>query len=249
MDWNYGSKTEWDKMAAYLKALPDDLPERPKALLVISGHWEESVPTVLTSTAPPLLYDYSGFPEHTYRLKWPAPGSPELGKRVADLLGAVGIASGTNGTRGFDHGVFIPLLLSFPNAEIPTVQLSLRSGLDAAEHLKIGRALAPLRDEGVLIIGSGMSFHNMRAFGNPATAAASGRFDTWLADTVEIADSEARTRALIDWQHAPDAVFSHPRSEHLTPLFVVAGAAGTDLGKRHYQDKVMGAVVSGVKFG
>ena len=170
MKWTRGPEDVWDKMAASLRALGDSLPERPKALLVVSAHWEEEEPTVLSQPNPALLYDYYGFPPHTYELKWPAPGSPELAGRVRELLDGAGMPSRSNSERGFDHGVFIPLLLAFPKADIPTVQLSLRAGLDAKEHLAIGRALAPLRDEGVLIIGSGMSYHNMRNFSSGRTA-------------------------------------------------------------------------------
>ena len=171
------------------------LPETPKALLVISGHWEEDVPTVLASPKPPLYYDYYGFPKHTYELAWPAPGSPELAARVRALLEAAGIASKSDDKRGFDHGVFVPLKVAFPDAAIPTVQLSLEHGLDPKEHLAIGRALAPLRDEGVLIVGSGMSYHNMRGFMSSSGRGASERFDAWLEDVVERSPSERDRRA------------------------------------------------------
>ena len=170
-------------MAAYLRGIAASIGQRPTAILVISGHWEEAQPTVHVGRNPPLLFDYYGFPEHTYRLSYPAPGSPELAKRVRDLLAAAGIDSGEEAERGLDHGVFVPFLLVYPEADIPVVQLSLRQDLDPAAHLAIGRALAPLRDEGVLIVGSGMSFHNLRAFGStdPRVIEAAQRFDDWLA--------------------------------------------------------------------
>lgn len=249
MDWTMGPANTWERMAAWLRALGGEAPGRPRALLVVSAHWEEAVPTVLTGSQPELLFDYYGFPPHTYELKWPAPGSPQLAGRVRALLKGAGIESGENAERGFDHGVFVPLLLTYPQADIPTIQLSLRSGLDAAEHLAIGRALAPLRDEEVLIIGSGMSYHNMRGFGSRAAGPHARRFDDWLTATVELPDAGARAGQLIRWQEAPDALLCHPRSEHLTPLFVAAGAAATEPGRRIFTDNVMGVDVSAVRFG
>lgn len=143
MDWTLGPADTWNRMAAWLRGLPASLPAPPTAILVISAHWEECVPTVLASQAPPLLFDYYGFPAHTYALTWPAPGSPDLAARVQGLLTAAGIPSGRELHRGFDHGVFVPLKVAFPAAQVPTVQLSLRADLDAAAHLAIGRALAP----------------------------------------------------------------------------------------------------------
>jgi aromatic ring-opening dioxygenase catalytic subunit (LigB family) len=248
MEWTAGPPDLWDSMAAHLRGLSALLPETPKALLVISAHWEEDVPTVMTGAKPALYFDYSGFPPHTYQLTWPAPGAPELAQRVQVLLGAAGIESGADAKRGFDHGVFIPLKLAFPDAQFPTMQLSLREGLDAAEHLAIGRALAPLRDEGVLIIGSGMSYHNMRGFFRPGGEADSQRFDAWLTSAVESPPLERDAR-LSAWERAPSAAQVHPRSEHLTPLFVVAGAANGDPGHRAFTDSLNGLAVSGFAFG
>jgi aromatic ring-opening dioxygenase catalytic subunit (LigB family) len=251
MDWTMGPKDTWDRMAAYLRGIGGAIGARPKAVLVVSAHWEEDRPTVTAGAAPDLIYDYYGFPEHTYELRYPAPGSPELAARVRALLGAAGIDSAADAARGFDHGVFIPLLLIYPEAELPIVQLSLRAGLDPEAHLAIGRALAPLRDEGVLIVGSGLSYHNLRAFLAPdaRAAAASERFDAWLGEAVEAADAGARDRALAAWAEAPAALECHPRSEHLAPLFVAAGAAGADRGRRTYADRVVGKAVSGFQFG
>ena len=220
----------------------------PKAILVVSAHWEEAVPTVMTSAAPPLLFDYSGFPPETYRLTWPAPGEPALAARVRTLLGAAGIDSAEDGARGFDHGTFVPLKLTYPDAHIPTVQLSLKRGLDPAEHLAIGRALAPLRDEGVFLVGSGMSFHNMRAFRDPRARPVAEQFDTWLAEatTAEPAERDAR---LSRWVDAPGARLCHPREEHLLPLMVVAGAAGADRGQQAFRGAVFGVRCSGFHFG
>jgi aromatic ring-opening dioxygenase catalytic subunit (LigB family) len=243
-----GPPDTWNRMRTWLESIDGSLPARPKALLVVSAHWEEDKPTVLVSPAPPLLFDYSGFPPHTYELKWPAQGAPELAERVRGLLGEAGIQSGTDGERGFDHGVFVPMLVAYPDARIPTLQLSLRKGLDPAEHLAIGRALAPLRDEGVLIIGSGMSYHNMRGFNSPRSKESSVAFDDWLRTTVALPAPE-RDAALTKWTTAPMARQVHPREEHLLPLMVAAGAAGQDPGKQVFRDEVMSVVVSATQFG
>jgi aromatic ring-opening dioxygenase catalytic subunit (LigB family) len=170
---------------------------------------------------------------------------------VRDLLAAAGIESGADAARGFDHGVFIPFLLIYPDADVPIVQLSLRADLDPAAHLAIGRALAPLRDEGVLIVGSGLSYHNLRDFlgRNAGADDDAARFDAWLAAAVEEGDAAVRERRLAAWAEAPAALACHPRSEHLVPLFVAAGAAGADRGRRTYSDRVLGKAVSGFQFG
>jgi aromatic ring-opening dioxygenase catalytic subunit (LigB family) len=247
-DGSMGPPGTWKPMGDYLKSIGTTLPSKPVALLVISAHWETKVPTVLTSAAPPLLYDYYGFPPETYELKWPAPGSPTLAGRVQELLGAAGLQTATETSRGFDHGVFIPLKLAFPEAQVPTVQLSLRAGLDPAEHLAIGKALAPLRDEGVLIIGSGMSYHNMRGFNSAQAAVESKRFDAWMRETTG-ADQPTRDAKLARWSEAPAARACHPREEHLLPLMVVAGAAGADRGHTVFSGEAMGVQVSAVHFG
>ena len=187
--------------------------------------------------SPPLLFDYYGFPEHTYRLKYPAPGSPALAARVRELLADADIAADEDPARGYDHGVFVPFLLAFPDADIPVVQLSLRADLDPAAHLAIGRALAPLRDEGVLIVGSGMSYHNLREFWStrPADVEAAARFDAWLAAAVENPESAARDAQLAAWAAAPGARAAHPRDEHLLPLMVAAGAGGERSRPAHLQ--------------
>ncbi len=239
---------QWDALAGWLRSMVTDLPERPKAVLVVSAHWEEPVPTVLSSAKPPLLYDYYGFPDHTYALSWPAVGATSVASRVQQLLGAAGIDHGSSDERGLDHGVFIPLLLSLPEADIPTTQLSLKAGLDARQHLAIGRALEPLREEGVLIVGSGMSYHNMRGFMNPASLQHSEQFDKWMTDAVGKPQTE-REDQLRHWLAAPMARAVHPREEHLLPLMVCAGAAGADAGQRVFSDVVMGVRLSSVRFG
>jgi aromatic ring-opening dioxygenase catalytic subunit (LigB family) len=248
MDWTMGPADTWDRMAAWLRGVDASLPERPRALLVVSAHWEAPVPTVTSSAAPPLLYDYYGFPPHTYELAWPAPGAPELATRVRQLLSGAGFESREDAKRGFDHGVFVPLKLTYPQADVPTIQLSLRAGLDPAEHLAMGRALAPLREEGVFILGSGMSFHNMRSFNTAPARDPSRRFDAWLAEVARDEPSK-RDAALASWTEAPSARACHPREEHLLPLMVVAGAAGDDRGEQVFHDEVMGVAVSAMQFG
>ncbi|VCU68446.1 LigB family dioxygenase [Pigmentiphaga humi] len=246
MDWP-GDPHMWDRMAAFLRGMAATVGQRPKAVLVISGHWEEAAFTVNAGERPPLLFDYYGFPPHTYELQYPAPGSPELARRVQALLGEAGIPCASDATRGLDHGVFVPFKLIYPDADVPIVQLSMKQGLDPRDHLAAGRALAPLRDEGVLIVGSGMSFHNMRGFA-PAFKTASQRFDDWLAQTVELPRPQ-REQALEHWLDAPDARVVQPHPDHLLPLMVAAGAALDDAGKRVFQDEVMNVVVSGSRFG
>jgi aromatic ring-opening dioxygenase catalytic subunit (LigB family) len=242
-----GSPAEQHELATYLRELAKLPIERPKALLVISAHWEERVPTVMTSAAPPMLYDYYGFPPESYEITWPAPGDPQLAARVRKLLDAAGIKSDADPERGYDHGTFVPLKLTYPDADVPVCQLSLVRGLDPATHLAIGRALAPLRDEGVFIIGSGLSYHNLRAF-SPEARPVSVAFDAWLRETTLKPQAE-RDRALIEWTRAPAARLAHPREEHLLPLMVVAGAAGDDAGTVAYSGTLRGLQVSAHHFG
>jgi aromatic ring-opening dioxygenase catalytic subunit (LigB family) len=245
MDWT--PPDAWDRMAAYLRGLAADLPARPRAILVVSAHWLEPAFAVASAARPELIFDYYGFPEHTYRLTYGAPGDPALAARVVALLEGAGLAAREDPARGLDHGVFIPLKLVFPEADIPVVPLSLRRDLDPAAHLAAGRALAPLRDEGVLILGSGMSFHNMRGYGDPHYGPVSDAFDGWLGETVA-QPAAARATALAAWADAPGGLQSHPRGqeEHLLPLMVAAGAGGT--GQRDFSDRVMETTLSAFRF-
>ena len=243
MDWTMGPADTWDKTRAFLETLPDSLPERPRAMVVVSGHWEERVPTVGTLEHPGLIYDYYGFPPETYKLHWPAPGSPEVALRAAELLKQSGLPVASDSARGFDHGIFVPLKVAFPGADIPVVPLSLARSLDPALHLAVGRALAPLRDEGVLIIGSGMSFHNLRAYLQKDTLKRSAEFDEWLTQAISRPNAE-RDALLNKWRDSPSALFAHPREEHLIPLMVAAGAGGDDAGKHIFRDAPLGAVIS-----
>ncbi|MHB8528926.1 MAG: DODA-type extradiol aromatic ring-opening family dioxygenase [Caulobacteraceae bacterium] len=251
MDWTVmgGPADTWKATEAWLRGLADSLPARPKAIVVISGHWEESRFTAGSGASPALIYDYTGFPPHTYKLRYPAPGSPELASRIVELLTEAGLAAGEDPSRGFDHGVFIPFLLIYPDADIPVVPLSLKRGLDPAEHLAAGRALAKLRDEGVLIVGSGMSYHNMHAFSTPAATSPSEAFDRWLTGAVSEPDPRRRLESLTGWARAPAARDAHPREEHLLPLMVAAGAAADEPGERVFTDVAMMARLSGYRFG
>lgn len=241
-------KDEVERLASYTRSLRHLPKTTPRALLVVSAHWEERVPTVMTAARPPILYDYYGFPPESYRITWPAPGSPTLASRVRELLEQAGFETRTDAARGFDHGTFIPLKLTYPDAEIPTIQLSMLRSLDPAEHLRLGRALAPLRDEGIFIIGSGMSFHDLRSFGRPRGRDVSETFDAWLRE-VAVLPREERDRRLLEWERAPLARAAHPREEHLLPLHVVAGAAGDDVGTIAHSDVFMNARISAVHFG
>jgi len=243
----FGSKDELDTLASYLASIASLPKTPPTALLVISAHWEEPSPTVMTSEHPPMLYDYYGFPPESYRITWPAPGHPKIAARVRSLLEGAGFQTRENAERGYDHGTFVPLKLAYPKADVPVVQLSLKAGLDPKEHVAMGRALAPLRDEGVFIVGSGMTYHNLRVFG-PQGKPASEEFDAWLRETVT-SEPAARDARLVDWANAPSARRVHPREEHLLPLMVIAGAAGEDRGERAYGGTILGLRISAYHFG
>jgi aromatic ring-opening dioxygenase catalytic subunit (LigB family) len=247
----YGDPAPYDRLEAYLRGFGESMKDKIESILVVSAHWEEPKPTLHFGEKPGMLYDYGGFPDYTYRISWPAPGDPVLASRAAALLAAAGIATAREDKRGYDHGTFVPLMLAFPEASIPVAQLSLVNGLDPAAHFAIGKALEPLRAEGVLVIGSGMSYHNMRGFmsDDPRVMAVSKQFDDWLAETVALADPEERRIRLVEWKRAPGALECHPRSDHLVPLFVVAGAAGADIGRRDYGAELMGVQVSSHLFG
>lgn len=248
MDWN--PPDAWQNMGDFLKAVASTLPRTPKAIVMVSAHWLEPHFAVTSSAQPELTYDYYGFPPHTYELKYPARGAPELADQIVKTLTAAGMASATNPQRGFDHGMFIPLKLIFPQADIPVVQLSLHNSLNPTQHLEAGRALQALRNQNVLIIGSGMSFHNMRAYGNSQFGPVSDTFDEWLTQAVE-ANPEDRYRLLSNWDQAPGARDCHPphAEEHLIPLMTIAGAAGMDTGYKVFSDRVMETTLSAFTFG
>ena len=240
----------YDQLEAALADMPRQIGRTPRAILMVSAHWEEPAFTVMGSTKPPMIYDYGGFPAHTYQVHYDAPGSPDVARRVAELIAAAGLPVQIDPERGFDHGTFSPMAAIYPKADVPVLQLSLKRGLDPAEHLALGRALAPLRGEDVLIIGSGLSYHNLRNFG-PQAHGVSKAFDDWLDRTVVQGAPAERAQQLIDWSSAPSARVAHPREEHLIPLMVAVGAAEQEAGERIYhEDAFMGGlVVSSFKFG
>jgi aromatic ring-opening dioxygenase catalytic subunit (LigB family) len=240
-------RQEVEALAAYLRSVASLPATPPQALLVVSAHWEERVPTVMTSPHPPMLYDYQGFPPESYEITWPAPGNPALATHVRALVGAAGFSTAEDQSRGYDHGTFVPLKLAYPNADVPAIQLSLVRGLDPETHLRLGRALSPLRNEGVFIVGSGMTFHNLRTFFDPRSAPVSETFDAWLRETMAMPRHDRDAR-LIRWADAPDARLAHPREEHLLPLMVAAGAAGDDPAVLAFNGKMVGLRLSAYHF-
>jgi aromatic ring-opening dioxygenase catalytic subunit (LigB family) len=239
----------WVGMEAYLRSVPSLLPRKPDALLIISAHWEMAKPTVLMTPKPDLLFDYYGFPPYTYQLTYPAPAAHELGKKVRKLLADAGIESGEDTERNYDHGVFVPLKVAFPDADIPILQLSLQAGLDPAFHIAMGKALASLRDENIPIIGSGLSFHNLRALGDPRVNAPAAAWDQWLTHTLCEETPAEREQDMIDWEKAPGARICHQEEEHLLPLMVAVGAAGEDPGHHVFSGSIFGKAVSAYHFG
>ncbi len=241
------------KMLASLETslanMPKEIGVTPKAILMVSGHWEEADFAVMASPAPDMVYDYGGFPEFTYKIKYAAPGAPAVAKRVAELLTAAGLPTHLDAARGFDHGVFAPMQVMYPEANVPLLQVAIRHGYDPDEHLALGRALAPLRDEGVLIVGSGLSYHNLRLFG-PGAKAPSAAFDAWL-DAALMSAPEVRVAALKQWEQAPSARICHPEEDHLIPLMTAVGAAETEKATRVYHDKNVfgGVTASSYRFG
>ena len=241
------------KMLASLETslanMPKQIGTTPKAILMVSGHWEQPDFAVMSSAHPPMVYDYSGFPPFTYEIKYKAPGAPEVARRVAELLKAAGLPTHLDDKQGFDHGVFAPMQVMYPDANVPLLQVSLKHGYSPAEHLALGRALAPLRQEGVLIVGSGLSYHNLRRFG-AAAKEPSAAFDAWL-DAAMMSVPAKRTAALIDWEKAPAARICHPQEDHLVPLMAAVGAAEVDRATRVYHDTDVfgGVTASSYRFG
>jgi aromatic ring-opening dioxygenase catalytic subunit (LigB family) len=201
---------------------------------MISGHWEDDSFAVMFSANPPMVYDYSGFPPETFKVVYPAPGAPELAQKAADLIAAAGLPVRLDATQGYDHGTFVPAFVMFPDASVPLFQVSLRKGYSPAEHFALGRALAPLRDDGVLIIGSGLSYHNLRLFG-PGAKVPSDAFDAWLAETMAKPPAE-RTDRLLQWETAPYARTCHKDEDHFAPIFAALGAAEGEAATMVYHD-------------
>jgi aromatic ring-opening dioxygenase catalytic subunit (LigB family) len=215
-------------MIEFLQRLPSQL-RKPEAILVISAHWEETVATLLGAQHPPLFYDYYGFPDETYEITYPAPGNPDLANRIVKLLQDSQIRSQIDPERGFDHGMFIPLKLMYPQADIPSQQISLLRGLDPSSHIALGKALGGLRSENILVIGSGFSFHNMGAFswsGANKSDLRNDAFQKWLIEVCTgLSLQQEREQILVEWEKAPSARYCHPREEHLMPLHVCVGMA------------------------
>jgi aromatic ring-opening dioxygenase catalytic subunit (LigB family) len=206
--------------------------KKPSAIILISAHWEEKIPTITSATNPSLIYDYYGFPEESYDIQYPCQGEPLLADQVHRLLGNAGIEARLDEQRGFDHGLFVPLKIMYPEADIPCIQLSLVESLNPAEHIKIGKALSNIEHDDLLVIGSGFSFHNMKAFFTPETSDSkmmNESFEQWLIDTCSNPDIDEteRTQKLKNWEQAPSARYCHPREEHLLPLHVCYGVAQT----------------------
>jgi len=231
------------RMVEFLSRVRSSLVE-PRAVLVVSAHWEEDAPTVTSGSKPGLIYDYYGFPPESYEIEYPAPGDPDLAREIVEKLSAAGLEPRADDKRGFDHGLFVPMKLIYPEASIPCVQLSLTRGLDPARHLRIGEALRNLASRDVLILGSGFSFHNLRALlggSSGGTDELNDEFQSWLAESCassSLSENERRER-LTNWRMAPGARYCHPREEHLIPLHVCQGAGGGPATVL-FDDQVMG---------
>ena len=237
----------YGNLNTYLRGFKDSI-EKPDAIIVISAHWEEPVVSITARPKPPMLFDYYGFPPETYEYEYPAPGEPELAGRVHELLGNSGIQSRLDHDRGFDHGVFIPLMLMYPQADIPCIQISLCDAMDAAFHIRLGKALTGLKQDNLLILGSGYSFHNMSVLmsqANESNQQKNRLFEDWLAQTCSdtgLSEIE-REHRLADWTLAPHARFCHPREEHLLPLQVCYGVGGS-AATTTFQEPVGGLITS-----
>jgi aromatic ring-opening dioxygenase catalytic subunit (LigB family) len=230
----------FDQLEQSIVDVRRELNERPRAILMVTGHWEERGFAVSSGEQPGMLYDYYGFPAYTYDIHYRAPGSPALADRVKALLDEGHVPTRLDPERGYDHGTFSLMQPLYPEANIPVVQLSVDKSFDPELHLEAGRLLAPLRDEGVLIIGSGLSYHNLRQRDRSAEVP-SRAFDGWLQDTLVESGARERTRRLEHWLEAPYARTAHPREDHFVPLMVAVGAAEDEPGACIYhQDDLLG---------
>ena len=238
----------FDKLDRFIKDIPAQLPEKPRAILVISGHWEEAEFTVMSGAQPPMVYDYGGFPEFTYHITYPAPGDPALATQIQNLLLSAGINARLDAQRGFDHGTFSITYPMYPSADVPVIQLSMKNGYDPMLHIEVGRALGGLRKQGVLIIGSGNSYHNLRRLDGGKEQSIA--FDNWLHDATLTSTGAERAARLADWAKAPFARFVHPSEDHLIPLMVAAGAAAEEPATLVYNEMFMNRfMVSSLRFG
>ncbi len=246
------ARRPYSRLEKSLRELPRELARKPEAILVVSAHWEERDFAVMSGAAPPMVYDYGGFPEELYHIRYAAPGSPPLALRAHSLIQQAMLPTRLDEARGFDHGTYSILAVTHPQADVPVFQVSIRADYDPQAHLQLGRALAPLRDEGVLIIGSGSSYHNLRRFFGPRVPRDdSAQFDAWLRETVVGCRSVQRSARLIEWERAPAAREAHPREDHLMPLHVVVGAAEEEPGRVAYgQEDFLGTIaLSSYRFG
>lgn len=219
------------EMVDTLKHIAEKI-KKPSAIIVISAHWEADIPSLTSNANPSLIYDYYGFPDESYEIQYPCHGEHSLAQQVHGLLDVAGIPATLDEKRGLDHGLFVPLKIMYPDAGIPSIQLSLVKSLDAAEHINHGKALSGIKSEDVLIIGSGFSFHNLPAFFAPVTQESkhmNESFEQWLIETCSSTsiDENERMQKLVNWAQAPHARYCHPREEHLLPLHVCYGVAGT----------------------
>ena len=231
------------QLTEFLKTIPAEL-VRPSAIVVISAHWEQPVASITSAPSPSIIYDYGGFPKESYRIQYPAPGDPELAISMADLLQNQGIQARLDDRRGFDHGLFVPLKLMYPEANIPCVQLSLLNNLDARAHIRIGQALAKLEQQNILFLGSGLSFHNLKALLTHLPGQVDEQneaFENWLVETCTSSaiSTGERAQRLVDWTQAPFARYCHPREEHLLPLQVCFGIKQT-AAKLVFDGSIMG---------
>ncbi|PSL19094.1 DODA-type extradiol aromatic ring-opening family dioxygenase [Shimia abyssi] len=247
--WVPEMAAEFAPLAEALSLMPHQISQRPKAVLMISGHCEKDDFAVMSSPNPPMVYDYYNFPPHTYEVTYPAPGDPALAARVSNMITAAGLPSSLDPEMGYDHGTFVPMAVMYPEADIPLIQVSMRHNYNPTEHFALGRALDPLRNEGVLIVGSGLSYHNLRLF-SPEAREPSHAFDTWLAATLARPAPE-RTQALLDWETAPSARVCHAKEDHFVPIFAALGAAeGEPATRVYHQTGIRGGVTaSSYRFG
>ncbi len=249
---NWDPPDTWNRHRQFLGSIPSLLPKRPDAVIVVSAHWEAKHFAVQANPTPGLLFDYYGFPEETYQLQWPARGDRELAMEVSRLLESAGLPTALDTTRGYDHGVFVPMKVAFPSPDIPIIQLSLHTSLDPELHYRAGTALSALRDRNILLIGSGNTFHNipvlLRGMKTGADSTSGTDFDDWLTKTLTTQAPEARKNSLLRWADALGAHYAQPREDHLAPLFVIAGSADNAICHKIFEDVVLGAVESAFIF-
>lgn len=227
--------------AGFLRGLSDHLPERPRAIIVASAHWERSSPGLSAMPRNDTIHDFYGFPAPLYAMRYDAPGDPDLARRAAALLQAAGLPAMLDAHRGLDHGAWVPLIMAWPEAEIPVLQLSIQTQAGPAHHLALGAALSALREEGVLIVGSGSWTHNLSQFRGQAEDAPEPDWVLDFADWTDAAVTQGRLNDLLDYRvMAPQALENHPTEEHFLPLFVAMGAGGGAAGRRLHRSTTFG---------